>query len=145
VNVAWGLAVLLLSLLAWLGQVISWRWPESAVRLSLREADADLEPVYGVDVNGEAIWDALILWTLPLAGVLLILDQPMWALFGLLGGGVYLYYAGRGIVTRALMRQRGYRIGSTQNVRLGYLFLGLWGAMAIVTIVAAAATLPGLS
>ena len=143
-TMAWGLAVLVLSLLAWLGQIIAWRWPETAVRLSLREADADLEPVYGVDVKGEAIWDVLILWTLPLAAVLLILDEPTWALFGLLGGGVYLYYAGRGIITRALMQERGFRIGSTQNVRLGYLFLGLWGAMAIVTIAIAAASFPGL-
>ena len=142
--VVWGLIILGLSLLAWLGQVISWWRPEVAVRLTLREASADVEPVYDRDIQGEAMWDALILWTLPLAGLLLVFDQPVWAVFGLVGGGIYLYFAGRGIATRRLMQRDGLRIGAPVSVRIGYVFLVVWGAMAAVTLVAAAVALPDL-
>ena len=48
-------------------------------------------------MRGEAIWDSVTLWTLPLAGVLLLLNNPLWVYFGLVGGGMYLYFAGRGL------------------------------------------------
>jgi hypothetical protein len=133
--------MLALGLLAWLGQLVSWLAPSSAVRLSLMEAEADVEPVYWVDIRGEAAWDSLTLWTLPLAGSLLVLGEPWWAVFGLIGGGAFLYFAGRGIVTRRAMQRRELRIGAPQNIRLGYALLATWGAVALVTCVAAAASL----
>jgi hypothetical protein len=137
----WGIMVLVLSLIAWLGQLTSWLAPATAHRLTLIESEADVEPVYWADIRGEAMWDSLVLWTLPLAALLLILDEPVWAVFGLIGGGAYLYYAGRGIVTRLAMQRRGFRIGASQNVRLGYVFLAVWGAMALITMAGAAASL----
>jgi hypothetical protein len=140
-ELAWGILVLVLSLIAWLGQLTSWLAPATALRLTLIESEADVEPVYWADIRGEAMWDSLVLWTLPLAALLLILDEPAWAVFGLVGGGAYLYYAGRGIVTRLAMQRRGFRIGASQNVRLGYVFLAVWGAMALITMAGAAASL----
>lgn len=140
-ELAWGVLVLVLSMIAWLGQVTSWLAPATAVRLTLMEAEADVEPVYWADIRGEATWDSLVLWMLPLAGLLLILDEPAWAVFGLIGGGIYLYYAGRGIATRLALQGHGFRIGASQNVRLGYAFLTAWGAMALITMVGAAASL----
>jgi hypothetical protein len=137
----WGIMVLVLSLIAWLGQLTSWLAPATALRLTLIESEADVEPVYWADIRGEAMWDSLVLWMLPLAALLLILDEPVWAVFGLMGGGAYLYYAGRGIVTRLAMQRRGFRIGASQNVRLGYVFLAVWGAMALITMAGAAASL----
>jgi hypothetical protein len=105
------------------------------------EAEDTVEPTYFADVRGEALWDTLTLWTTLIAGVLLILDVSAWAYFGLVGGGMYVYFAGRGIVTRRAMQQRGYRVGAAQNVRLGYLFLSIWGVMALTTITAAVVAL----
>ena len=136
-----GLTVLVLGAIAWLGQAIAWLAPETAARLSLMEAESDVEAVYWADIRGEAMWDALTLWTLPLAGLLLVLDQWWWAVFGLVGGGTYLYFAGRGIATRLVMQRRGLRIGAPQSVRVGLAFLAVWGVAALVTIVAAAAEL----
>ena len=124
-GILWGVVVVALSLLCWGGQVISWFAPETAVRLTLMEAEESVEPTYFADVRGEALWDALTLWAMVVAGVLLIADNPAWAYFGLVGGGMYVYFAGRGIATRRAMQQRGYRIGAAQNVRIGYLFLAL--------------------
>jgi len=141
-HVLWGLVVLGLSLLGWGGQTISWLRPDTAVRLSLVEAEEDVEPSYWADIRGEARWDAATLWTMVAAGVLLIVDQPAWAYLGLVGGGMYVYFAGRGIVTRREMARRGFRIGAPANVRIGYVFLAIWGVMGSITIVAAIFALP---
>ncbi len=141
-GVAWGIVVVLLSTLCWGGQTVSWFKPALAVSLGLTEDEGDVEPVYFADVRGEALWDTLSLWTMVVAGVLLIVDSTAWPYFGLLGGGMYLYFAGRGIVTRFTMQQRGFRIGTSQNVAIGYLFLSVWGVMGLVTAIAAVVALP---
>lgn len=140
-ELAWGLIVLVLSLIAWLGQAVATLSPATGVRLTLIEAEADVEPVYWADIRGEAAWDALTLWTLPLAGILLVAGEPTWAVFGLIGGGAYLYFAGRGIFVRTMMLRGGFRVGSPASVRIGLAFLAIWGAMSVVTIIAAAASL----
>jgi hypothetical protein len=106
------------------------------------EPEDTVEPTYFADVRGEALWDTLTLWTMLVAGVLLVLDVSAWAYFGLVGGGMYVYFAGRGIVTRRAIQQRGYRVGAAQNVKLGYVFLAVWGVMGLITIAAAVAALP---
>ena len=140
-GILWGLVVVALSLLCWGGQVISWFAPATAVRLTLMEAEDTVEPTYFADVRGEALWDTLTLWTTLIAGVLLILDVSAWAYFGLVGGGMYVYFAGRGSVTRRAMQQRDYRVGVAQNVKLAYLFLAVWGIMGCITIAAAVVAL----
>ena len=141
-HVLWGLVVVALSLLAWGGQVVSWLAPDSAVKLTLMEAEEDVEPAYWADIRGEVLWDSLSLWTMLAAGILLMLDQPAWAYFGLVGGGMYVYFAGRGILTRLEMARRGLQIGAPTSVRIGHIFLGIWGVMGLITIVAAIVALP---
>lgn len=141
-NVLAGAVITLLALLAWGGQTISWLAPDRAARWGLAEAEEDVEPTFWADIRGEAAWDAVSLWTLVAAGVLLIVDQPAWAYFGLVGGGMYLYFAGRGILTRIEMQRRGLRIGSPASVRTGMIALAVWGVTALVVIVAAVRALP---
>ena len=107
---------------------LSSAWPTPS-RRSIR--------VFWLDSRGEALWDVVILWTMPVAGGLLIVDHGWWPYFGLVGGGSYLYFAGRGIAVRRLLRRGGVRIGSEANVRVGLAALAIWGVMALVTIVAA--------
>jgi hypothetical protein len=143
-NVAWGVLLIAVGLLAWVGQSIAALRPTTAVRLGLAEPECDVDPVFAADVRAEAIWDVFILWTLPVAGELLIVDHPWWAYAGLVGGGTYLYFAGRGILQRLIMRRRGIRVGTPANVKSAYVFCGLWGIVAVVTIVMAVAALqPG--
>jgi len=132
-----------LSLLCWGGQLISWLVPDTAVRLTLMEAEDDVEPTYLADIRGESLWDSLTLWVMVAAGVLFIADISSWAYFGLVGGGMYLYFAGRGVVTRVVMLRRGLRIGAPKNVRVGFVFLGVWALMAVVTMIAASVSLEG--
>ncbi len=134
---AWGLVILVLGLVAWGGQTISWFAPQAAARWNLTEAEETVEPVFWADVRGEALWDFFTLWTLPVAGILLILDAPAWASFGLVGGGIYIYFAGRGILARLEMQRREFRIGDAANVRLGLVMLGVWGVAGLITVIAA--------
>ena len=142
-NLIWGAILIIFSLIVcWMGQVINAFSPKLAARLGVAESESDVDPTFFVDGRGEAIWDALILWTLPVAGILLILNSPWWAYFGLVGGGMYLYFAGRMIVVRLAMKRRGIRIGKPETIKLFNAGLILWGLIAVVTIILAVAALP---
>ncbi len=104
--------------------------------------EADVDPTFDADGRAEAYWDTVTLWTLPLAGLLLLLDNPLWVYFGLVGSGMYLYFAGRGIMARRIMQQRGIRVGKPESLRVAYVFLSLWGLIALGTIFMAVAALP---
>ena len=142
-NLIWGaILILFTGILCWIGQVINASSPTIAARLGLTEPESDVDPTYYVDGRGEAFWDALILWTLPAAGLLLILNNPWWVYFGLVGGGMYLYFAGRMLVVRRAMLQRDIRIGKPDTVKLYNAVLILWGLIAVATIIMAVAALP---
>jgi hypothetical protein len=140
-NLVWGVILIIISSIGYFGQLISAFWPATAEKMGLTEPEADVDPTFHADARGEAYWDAVILWTLPVAGVLLLLNNPVWVYFGLVGGGMYLYFAGRGIVVRRVMQGRGIRTGKPDTLRMGYIFLILWGVAAIITIVLAIAGL----
>lgn len=142
-NLIWGVVLVIFTgVLGWLAQVINAFAPVLAAQWGLNEPESDVDPTFFVDTRGEAIWDAMSVWTLPVAGILLILDNPAWAYFGLVGGGIYLYFAGRGALVRLVMQRRGIRIGKPQTLKLYYAFLTLWGLLAVITIVMAVAALP---
>ena len=135
-NFVWGAILIVFTLIVcWLGQVISTLWPTVAAQWGLTDVESEVDTAVYADARGEAVWDVIVLWTLPVAGILLILNNTVWPYFGLVGGGMYLYFAGRGISARLAMRRRGIRIGKPESVRVAYVFLTLWGLIAIVTIV----------
>ena len=140
-NIIWGVTLTMISSLGWLGQLVSAINPPLGEKLGLTEVESEVDPAFYADMRGEVWWDTVILWTLPVAGVLLILNHPAWAYFGLIGGGMYLYFAGRGIVTRREMQRRGIRIGSPESLKIAYSFLMIWGLTAAITIVMAVGAL----
>lgn len=140
-SVAWGIALVVLGLLAWLGQALSWVAPGLAARLGVTETESAVEPAFWADVRGEAIWDSLTLWTLPLAGVLLLADATTWPQWGLIGGAVYLYFGGRGVLSRIQIKKRGLRVGTEAEVRSAFVMLPVWSLVGLITIVAALNTL----
>ena len=134
-NLIWGVILTIFSLLGWLAQTITALSPKTATKWGLTESETDVDPAYYADVRGEAVWDAIILWTLPFSGILLLMNNTLWAYFGLVGGGMYFYFAGRGISTRLVMKRRGIRIGSPSTLKLYFIFLSLWGLTALITII----------
>ncbi|MFC2161212.1 hypothetical protein ACFLRW_01015 [Acidobacteriota bacterium] len=140
-NTIWGAVLTTFSLIGWLGQTITVLSPKLATKLELTEQESDVDSAFYADVRGEALWDMLILWILPVAGILLLLNNSSWAYFGLVGGGMYFYFAGRGIVVRRTMQRRGIRVGTQKSLKVIYMFLTLSGVIALITIVKAASAL----
>lgn len=133
-NIICGSIIIIFSFIAWVGQVISAYSYNNAQALGLAEKESDVDPVFLADMKGEAIWDSLILWILPVAGILLILDHPSWIYFGLVGGGSHLYFAGRGIIVRMMMQRKGIRIGNSATIKTAYIFLSIWGLISLISI-----------
>ena len=140
-DVVWAIVILALGLLAWLGQSLAWLIPDRAQRLGLVESEAAVEPVYWADIRGEALWDMATLWVLPVTGVLLLMGHWAWAPMGLIAGGMYVYFGGRGITTRREMLRRGLRIGDPSGVRTAIVALATWAIVGGVTALAAIAVL----
>lgn len=136
-TIALGVVLIAFGLLAWIGQAVSWIMPKRAADWSLTEHESAVDPVFYADIRGEAAWDSMSLWTLPVAGVLLLLGHSWWPYLGLVGGGTYLYFAGRGIAARRVMQRHGLRIGSERSVMTAYVFLTLWGIVALLAVVSA--------
>lgn len=142
-RVLWGLIVVILSLLAWGSQFISWVVPRSRPRFALTNAENASEPSYWIDIQGEAPFDSVTLWTMVVAGALLILDISAWAYFGLVGGGMYVYFAGRAIFTGIAAEREGIPVGALKKHRIGYAMLFAWGLMGLITIAAGVVSLQG--
>jgi hypothetical protein len=136
-HVIWGVFIALLGFIGWGGQVITMLSPKLAAKLLAAEPESEVDPVFAVDFRAEATWDSLIQWNLLAAGILLIINNPLWVYFGLFGGSTHLYISGRGILQRVFMSRRNIRIGRPSNIRIGYLFLSLWGMSGAVTIILA--------
>ena len=140
-TILWGVVVVALGLLAWVGQAISWLAPDTAVRLGLTEPEDSVEPSFHADGKGEAMWDSFTLWTMVVAGVLLVVGNDWWTYFGLLGGGMFIYFAGRGIASRRLIQRAGFSVGRPRTVTQAYVFLTLWGVVGLITAMAAIVSL----
>ena len=127
----WGIVIAAVGALAWLGQVLSALAPALAARLGLTEREADVDATFYADVRAECAWDSITLWTLPAGGALLLIDHPWWPVLALAGGGTYVYFAGRGIAQRLVMRARGMAVGSPKAVAsacVGLAVMGIVGA-----------------
>ena len=140
-GVVWGLVIAVLALVCWGGQALSLFAPARAERYGLADAEAEVEPVFYADGRGEALWDTLTLWTLLVAGVLLIFDAAAWPYFGIVGGAMYVYFGGRGVLVRREMQRRGQRIGSEATVKTAYAALSIWGVAGFITVIAAVVAL----
>ena len=144
-DIIWGLLLIVFGLIGWGGQVLSALTPKYAQKIGLMEPEADLDIAFYADARGEARWDSITLWTLPFAGLLIILNNPLWTYFGMVGGSMYLYFAGRAIFTRLELKQRGVRIGKPELLKVYYIFVTLWGLIGLATIIKAAKALSLLS
>ena len=142
-TIVWGVVIVLVSLPCWFGQVLSLLSPTTAERWKLTESEASVDPILHADGRGEALWDTFTLWVLPLAGVLLVLDLEAWAYFGLFGGGMYLYFGGRGVATRLAIARRGGRVGDADYLRMALVALVVWAVTGMLVAAGSVAQLAG--
>ena len=135
---ALGIAVIVLGLIVWIGQALSFFVPDVATRLAVNSpADEMDESLYIIETRANGLSDILLTWTFPLAGLLLILEHPAWPFLALIGGAIYIYFALLTIFTRVFLKQHGRKIGSAGDVRTAYVFSVLWLTTAAIMIVLA--------
>ena len=136
-DIIWGILLVVFGLIGWGGQVLSALTPKFAEKLGLIEPEADVDPAFYADACGEAKWDSFILWTLPFAGILILLNSSLWIYSGLIGGSIYFYFAGRSIITRIELRRKGIRIGKPELLKIYFIFATLWGLIGLATVIKA--------
>ncbi len=106
--------------LLYAGQLLSSVNFALAQRLGLQEKAAAADPLHARLELGAARWDLVSLWTVPVAGLLMLLDQAWWPYLGLIGGGAYVDAGGREAAKILGLRDRGVRVGTRNEVRLGF-------------------------
>ena len=134
-----GILVLLAGLFAWMGQGLSFFFPDAAKKLGVLEGEEDTDPSLSViEAKAESLMDVLLVWTLPASALLMLLEHPLWPYLALVGSGVYLYFSGLIMLSRVFLKRVGKSVGKPSAERAAYLFGWIWtlSALAMITMAA---------
>jgi hypothetical protein len=133
-----GIFVLVLGLVAWLGQTLAFLAPSLAMTLGLLEPEEEVDPTLRIlEAKAEGLMDMLLAWTLPASAFLMLLGHPLWPYLAFFGAGVFLYFAGLVTLSRLFLKGVGRKVGRSASERVAYLFGGLWALSAVLMIVLA--------
>ena len=122
-----GIIVIIVGLLVYVGQSLSFLAPELATKIGLNDPEEEMDDsLYIIETKANGLSDILLTWTFPLAGLLMILDHAAWPYLALVGSGVYLYFACLTIFCRYFLQKHGKKAGSARDVKLAYVFSVLW-------------------
>ncbi len=133
-----GVIVIIVGLLVYVGQALSFFAPALAIKTGLNSPPEDMDPtLYIIETRANGLSDILLTWTFPLAGLLMILDHPAWPFLALVGSGVYLYFACLTIFCRYFLQQAGKKAGSEKDVKVAYIFSVIWIVASMAMIVLA--------
>ena len=102
----------------WVGQCVSVVAFPVAQRLGLQEGDDEADELFLQAERGTARWDAVTLWTLPLAGAVMLVDDDRWPVAALVAGAIHVDAGGREAAKHASLRHQGVRVGSPSAVRV---------------------------
>lgn len=133
-TIALGIVALAVGSLVIVGQLVSVVDFELAQRLGLQERDAGTDPLHRALELSTARWDLLVLWTLPAAGVVMLIDTSWWSWLALVAGGVYADAGGREAFKILALRAEGVRVGSAWETRTLLAFHVLMAAVALALI-----------
>jgi hypothetical protein len=138
VTTIFGAFVIVMGLIAWIGQSLSVFALPTAIRFGLFEPEEEVDKsMFLFERFSMGIMDMLLLWILPLSAFLMILGNTYWPLFALVGGGVYLYFPGVFIITRIVLKMHDKKVGRPSSVRAAYLFGSIWTFASVTMIVLA--------
>jgi hypothetical protein len=141
VQIALSLICILFGSLGWAGQVVSAIHYPLAQRLGLQEKSEGTDALYRIAELNTARWDVFVVWTLPLAGILMLLDHHWWPYAALIAGGIHLDAAGREAAKLVSLSKAGVRVGSTKDLWIAAIFFSAMGAISLVVIAYALRTL----
>ena len=124
------------ALVLYVGQAISIANFSLAQRLGLQESPDDTDPVFSHLELWTARWDLWVLWTLPAAGILMLIDHWLWPYAAVIGGGVFVDAGGREAVKMLGLKERGVQIGSRREfliASVAYIYMITTGCLSIGT------------
>lgn len=134
-RIAFGIAALIIGSIGLVGQLISAVDFRLAQRLGFQEKDDNTDPLYRrLELNTARV-DLLVIWTLPVAGVLMIIDNSWWPWMALIAGGVHVDVGVREIGKGRGLAAEGITIGSEAEARLGIGFLAMVSALGLALII----------
>jgi len=131
-RVTLGVICVLFGLLGWAGQLISAIHFPLAQRLGLQEQNEGTDGLFRTCERNTAMWDVFVLWTLPVASILMLMDQHWWPAVSLIAGAIHLDTAGREAMKLLSLRSAGVRTGLAKELRIS---AGLFLVMAIIALV----------
>jgi len=136
-----GTACVLLGLVWFSGQLISTLNFSLAQKLGLQEKNDETEPLFRRLELNTARWDLVVLWTLPVAGVLMLVEHSWWPYLALVAGGVYVDTGGRETAKVLGLSKHGVKTGSRKEARLYFWFTGIMALIGVWCITFGFATL----
>ena len=137
-NTVIGIVVIVVGLICWIGQTLALLAPHIAVKLGLCEPEEEMDhTLYTIETKAHGLTDLLLTWTLPVAGLLIILDHSFWPILALIGGGIYLYFPGIISFHRVFLKKHGIKMGSPSAIKATYVFSIIWVLSALTMIILA--------
>ena len=119
-----GFVCVFFGLVCVVGQLVSAVNFRFAQNLGLQEKNETTDPLYRRLELNTARWDLVVLWTLPAAGILMLIDHSWWPYLALVAGGVSVDTAGREAAKVVGLAKHGLKTGSEVEKRLFFAFLG---------------------
>ncbi len=133
-----GIIVIVVGMLVFIGQALSFFAPDLATKTGLNSPEQDMDQtLYLIETKANGLSDILLTWMFPLSGLLMILDHPFWPFLALVGSGVYLYFACLTIFCRYFLQRHGKKAGSPKDVKVAYVFSVIWILFSVAMIVLA--------
>lgn len=133
-----GIVVIVVGLVVWVGQTLSFLAPDIATKLGVNSPEEEMDQsLYIIETKANGLSDILLAWTLPLSSLLMILDRKTWPVLALIGSGIYIYFALLTIFTRIFLKKRGKKVGSPSSEKTAYVFSAIWILSSITMIVLA--------
>jgi len=128
-TVALGVVSILVGSIVVGGQLISVLDFALAQRIGLQERDEETDELHRRLELNTARWDLFVFWTLPLAGVAMLIDASWWPWVALLAGGICVDTGGREAAKVLGLRAERVRIGTESERRN---LFGLYGLLVVV-------------
>ena len=133
-----GIVVIVVGLIVWVGQTLSFIAPDIATKLGVNSPEEEMDQsLYIIETKANGLSDILLTWTLPLSGLLMIFDHKAWPFLALIGSGMYIYFALLTIFTRIFLKRRGKKVGRLSAEKTAYVFSAIWVLSSITMIVLA--------
>ena len=117
------------------GQLISSINFSFAQKIGLQENPAHADPLVQRAERYVAYWDLVTLGWLPLSGMLMLLDHPLWPLMAFFGSAIYIDTAGREAVKNLSFKHEGLQVGAPNQHRFFFATYIIMLAIGLLTLV----------